>query len=559
VPEGFVRVVERALDSDPGRRYRSVGELEQGLRESLDRSANLPAADAATAVLPRPGAKFGLPFVAAAAALLILVVGLIVWTRRSADVVAPQPATRVAVLPFRDLSSDRAAPYLADELTDQLISTLGQIRSLQVPSLTSVMQFRDRSASIAEIARQLRVDDVVEATLLVVRGADGKPDRVRINARLIAAGSDTQIWAQEFERSLGDTLALQAEVAHAIASGISAVLTPAERRRLSQVRPTTPAANEAYYQGLHYLSQSSADGQRAVEAFRRATALDPNHAGARAGLARGLFTLGFLGAMTHQEARVLALAEVNRALELDPDSAEAAAALADLRFYYDWDWAGAERAYRRAIDLNTSFARARSQYARFLAAARRHDEAIAEAARAAELDPMSASAASTRALIFYYASDYQGALDAVGHALQLEPESAGAHFVHSRIEAARGALDEAIAANDRALAIAGDGASNAWRAHRIRLQALSGAVKEARAALARFPADLASRKQRVGSAQLGFVHEALGERARALDLIERALGEREPDLLWLAVDPRADTMKAEPRFEQVLTKLGIPQ
>jgi serine/threonine protein kinase/tetratricopeptide (TPR) repeat protein len=559
VPEGFVRVVERALDADPVRRFRSVGELEQGLRESLDRPAAVPAQATAPAATPQPRRRLGMPFLAAAMALVLLVVALIVWTRRSTSVVAPPSVTRVAVLPFRDISSEPAAPYLADELTDQLISTLGQIGSLEVPSLASVRQFRDRPASMVEIGKELRVDDIVEATLLVVRGKDGGPDRVRINARLIAAGSDSQIWAQEFERSMGDTLALQAEVARAIAEEIRAALTPAERRRLNQVRPTTPAANEAYYQGLHYLSQSSADGQRAVDAFRRATTLDPDHVGAHAGLARGLLALGFAGSITHQEARALALSEANRALALDPDSSEATAALADLRFYYDWDWGGADRSYRRAIALNTSFARARSQYARYLAAAGRGDESIAESVRAVELDPMSASAVSTRALMLYYARDYQGALGAIGHALQLEPGSASAYFVLSRIDAARGALDEAVVANERALAIAGAGSSSSWRAHLIRLQALSGSVDRARAALARLPAEVASRNQRLRFTQLAFVHEALGDRVRAVELFEQALSEREPDLLWLAVDPRADSLRSEPRFEQVLSQLGIPR
>ncbi len=409
VPEGFVRVVERALDSDPIRRYRTIGELEQGLRESLDKPA-LPRADDGAVAASRRERRFAPAFLAAAAALALIVLALLVWTRNPAPLTTPS-VKRVAVLPFRDISSDPATAYLADQLTDQLISTLGQIGSLQVPSLTSVMPYRERSATVAEIGKELRVDDIVEATMSVVRGQNGTPDRVRINARLIAAGSDSQIWAQQFERSLGDTLALQAEVALAIAEGIRAVLTPAESRRLSQTRPTTPAANEAYYQGLHLLSQSSSDGYSAVDAFQRATTLDPDHAGAHAGLARGLMTLGFLGAMTHQEARARALSEANRSLALDADSAEAHAVLADLRFYYDWDWAGADQAYRRAIALNGSFARARSQYARYLAASRRGVESIAEAVRAVELDPMSASAVSTRALILYYARDYEGALE----------------------------------------------------------------------------------------------------------------------------------------------------
>ena len=222
VPENFVRVVDQALDADPIRRYRSVGELEQGLRESLERPAATPALATAPATTPKRGLRLGMPFLAAAAALVLLVAALIVWMRSSAPVAAPPAVTRVAVLPFRDISSEPLAPYLADGLTDQLISTLGQIGSLQVPSLTSVVQFRDRPASMVEIGRQLRVDDIVEATLLVVRGKDGGPDRVRINARMIAASSDSQIWAQTFERSMGDTLALQADVARAIAEGVRA-------------------------------------------------------------------------------------------------------------------------------------------------------------------------------------------------------------------------------------------------------------------------------------------------------------------------------------------------
>jgi serine/threonine protein kinase/tetratricopeptide (TPR) repeat protein len=562
ISEAFIRVVERALDSDPVRRYRSVGDLERALRESLDPT---PAVVPTPPVSERPvstGAsarrRLRAVFVVAAVSLLLLAAAFVSWMRLAAPAGGPT-ATRVAVLPFRNVSPSSAAPYLADELTDQLISTLGQIGSLQVTSLTSVLPFRDHSATIPEIGQKLRVDDVVEATLLVVPDQNGRPDRVRVNARLISAGTDTQIWAQTFERSLGDTLALQADIARAIAEGIRAVLTPEERNRLQQTIATTSAANDAYFQGQHFLSQSGSDGLRAVEAFRRATELDPQHAGARAGLARGLLTLASIGAMTHAEARSLALAEANRAIAVEPDSGEVHAVLADLHFYYDWDWVGADRSYRRAIALNSSFARARSQYARYLAAARRSQQSVAEAARAVELDPMSASAVSTKALMLYYARDYSGAFAAIQQAIQLEPGSGSAYFVLARIESGRNATDHAIVANERALELAGDNAATGWRTHLIRLQALAGAQNEARAALERLPASIASKHQRISNTQLALVHLALGDRTATLDLLERATDERDPDLLWLGVDPRVDALRGDPRFERVLMRIGVPR
>jgi tetratricopeptide (TPR) repeat protein len=310
---------------------------------------------------------------------------------------------------------------------------------------------------------------------------------------------------------------------------------------------------------VNYLSQSSADGQRAVDAFRRATSLDPNHAAAHAGLARGLFTLGFLGTTSHQEARVMALTEVNRALAIDPDSAEAHAARADLQFYYDWDWAGAEHSYKRAIDLNGSFARARSQYARFLSAAGRSENAVLQASQATEIDPTSASAASTRAMALYYAGDYPGASQAIEHALALESGSASAYLVQSRIDEARGDLAAALLAAERALAIAGDGASTAWRVHVIRLRALLGEREKARTALGQLSSDVAAGRRRVSTMQFALAHAALGDREQALQFFERALEEREPDMLWLAVDPRVQALRSEPRLQQVVGKLGIPR
>jgi serine/threonine protein kinase/Tfp pilus assembly protein PilF len=554
-PEAFVRAVERALDPDPARRYRTVGELEAALRDAI---VPAPAGvDGSSPSRARGAARWlRLPYVAIAASLALVIAALIVWTRSPEPGFSTPGVTRVAVLPFRDLSTVSTPPSLADALTDQLISTLGQIRSIQVTSLSSVLQFKNGAEPIPLVARRLRVDDVVEGTLTVTQAPDGKPDRVRIRARLVAAGTDSTIWSQEFERSFGDTLGLQSDVARAIAEGIRAVLTPEEHRRLEPARPTTPEANEAYFLGLHYLSRSSSDAQKAVDAFRRATTLDPDHAGAHAGLARGLMALGFVGSIFHQEARTLASAEVQRAIGLDPDSSEAHAVLADLQFYYDWDWAGAESSYQRAIALNTSFARARSQYARYLAAAGRGQESIDEATRASDLEPTSASAVSTRALMQYYARDYAAAMRTIDHALRLEPAAASLHFVRARVLAARGEIDEAIASNGRALELSEGAAAPSWRAHQIMLEALAGRRDAARSALAALRADAHAANARLGGAHLAYVHEALGERDAALTLFERAANERDPDILWLSVDPRVDVLRQQPRFVQVLARVS---
>jgi tetratricopeptide (TPR) repeat protein len=380
---------------------------------------------------------------------------------------------------------------------------------------------------------------------------------VRVNARLVSAGGSV-VWSRTFDRLLGETLALEAEVARDVASGVQATVTPEEHLRLTQVRATTPSAEQAYFKGLHQLHQLGADNLRAaIEAFRRAIELDPNYAEAHAALARAHITMGFMRITSQAEARVSALAAASRAAELDPASAAAHEVLADLKFFYDWDWPGAEASYRRAIDLSPSSDRAHSQYARFLIARGRSAAAREEAERAVALDPISAGARSAQALVLYYIRDYDRALDASAQALQLDPGSAGVYFVQSRIHAARGSLVDAVAANERAIAQAGR-ASTGWRAHLILLQALAGKRDEARAALRTLSEEVTAQNERIGPGQLAYIEAALGNRDGALDHLEAAAKERDSDLLYLAVDPRVDSLRGEPRFKRLIALLGSP-
>ncbi|MGB2713555.1 MAG: protein kinase [Vicinamibacterales bacterium] len=557
LPPSFVQVVERALDADPAKRYRTAGEMEVALREGAIRfqSPTVTSQPWWRTVVRTPE----LASLIIAGLALLAAVAAIVWSGRGG--VAPPPATSppitsIAVLPLADVSGASASPHLAEALTDQLIATLGQIKAIRVASRTSVMQFKDSKAASDNVFAKLGVDAAIEGTVNTSRGPGGV-ERVRVNARLVEA-SGAVVWSRTFERGLGDALALEAEVARAIAEAVHAVLTPAETRRLTQVRTTNAAAEQAYFQGLYQLNQLGADNMRAsVAAFQRAIELDAAHAPAYAGLARAHITLGFMRVISQAEARASALAAASRAVTLDADSSTAHEVLADLKFYYDWDWDGAESEYQTAIELNPSSDRAHSQYARFLIARGRSAAAIAEAERAVTLDPLSPSAASTQALMLYYTGAHDRALAEASRALQLDPGSPGVYFVMSRIQAARGALADAMAANERAVDLAGRAATG-WRAHLIVLLARAGRKDEARAALRRLTTDVASRHERIGPGQLAYIHTALGEHEPALQFLERAAEERDSDLLWLAVDPRVDPLRREPRFQNLLKVLGLP-
>jgi serine/threonine protein kinase/tetratricopeptide (TPR) repeat protein len=555
LPASFVLAVERALEPDPMARYRSAGEMERALAGSL-------AGTTHPEVAPAPRRRFVRPAAALAAAAVLVVaviVGAIVWSRGGTPVrpIASRTITSIAVLPLSDLSDPPVSPHFADALTDQLITTLGQIASLRVASRTSVLPFKETKPPVAQIFEALQVDALVEGTVNVSAGAGGGPARLRLNIRVIEAGGAV-LSSRVFERVLGETLVLEAEMSEAIAAGVRATVTPAEHDRLAQARRTDPAAEQAYFLGLYHLNQAGADHMRtAIRALVRATELDAAHSAAHAALARAHITLGFMRLTSQNEARASALAAATRAAALDPASSEAHEVLADLKFYYDWDWQGADASYREAIALNPSSARAHSQYARYLAARRRTSEALEAAERAAVLDPLSTNAASTLALTHYYMRDYERARAAAARAIELDPGAAGPHFVLARIQLARGAIAEARVANARAVQLAGRPATG-WLAHEIVLQAHAGEAERAQAALRQLTATVEARRERLGPGQLAYIEVALGHHEGALALLERAADDRDTDVLWLAVDPRVDPLRGEPRFQQLLALLGIP-
>ena len=459
--------------------------------------------------------------------------------------------------PMTDLSHPQQAAYLADGLHDQLITTLGQIQSLRVMSRTSVMRFKGSHASAGEIAKQLGVDAVLESTMVSTEsGSAGSPGRVRVNASLMTAGASTPLWSETFERPVGDLLALEAEVARAIAASVRATITPGESARLNRLQQTNPAAEAAYFQGRVELAGYGADSaSRALDAFKRALKVDSNYAAAHAGAAYAYIVLDANRVMTHQKARAMALTHARRALELRDDLAEAHATMADIEFFYNWNIAGAEEEYRRSLDLNPSLTSARAHYAEFLAATDRFDESLIQAERAETLGP--GDAPTLTGLLLYYKRDYPAAEKAIRAALIPRADNAGLHVLLGRVSEAQARMTDAVEATRVAMQLSGSIVP--LRVQMIRLEALSGHRDRARESLRDLKAVTSHRSQQIESRDLAYILLAFGDVDGALDAFERALEERDPTMVWLGVDPRLEALRPYPRFTAMLKQLGLPE
>ncbi len=465
--------MRRCLEKAPERRFQSARDLAFALRES-------PSVGSALAAVPPVPARRGtiLKVAAGVVALAMAVAVALDAGRVRERLFGARESSRLrslAVLPLQNLSGDPAQDYFADGMTDALTASLAQIRSVKVISRTSAMQYKGTKQRLRDIARELGVEAVVEGSF--TRSGDS----VRITAELVQGASETHLWARSFERELGDVLALQGEIAGAIAGQIEAELTVDERSRLAPKRPVAAKAYEAYLRGRFLLDEGSEEGLRgAREQFERALALQDDYAAAHAGIASYYAVLPFYSSQAPAEVFPKARAAAQKAVELDETLPEAHASLAYIRAYYEWDWAGADREFRKALDLRPNFADAHFSYSRFLAASGRMPEAIAEIRKAEELDPRELSLRANRALLSYFqgalrrsargaGGDQPGRAQArggsLGHRADVRREGDGDGSAR-RAQAGHGAVAEPehqdlARARERALRAAGTGARGA--------------------------------------------------------------------------------------------------
>ena len=490
--------------------------------------------------LPAPRVKrfFGAgAFLVAAAAVFILA------ARFSPG---SEPVHSVAVMPLEDLNADTSTAYVADGITDQLITDLAQGGVLQVINRRTMMAYRGSGKTPREIASALHTDAVVSGTIQVFG------DTVHMTAQLVLARDDRAIWAQTFEGSRGDLLRMQREAARALTRQMKIALAP-NSRSLPAAKGMNPDALDLYIRGRYYWNKRGPGLLRSIELFTQALDIDPEFALAWSGMADAYVQLGYASLLAPSDAFPKARAAAAKAIARDSTLAEPHATLAFVKLYYDWDWKGAQAEFDRALQLNPSYATGHEWYALYLAAMGRFDEARAQALRAQELDPLATAIGGTAGWVQYYAGRNAEAGAELDIVLRQDTAFALGHFY-------RGRAYEAAGDNAAALAqYAATGPLHGWVptiAAEGHVYGRQNRTAEANSVLRRL--DSLSRKQYVTAYGVALVHAGLGQRDSAFAWLNRGLQERTHWMVWLNRDPRWQSLRADARFKHLTLLMKLP-
>ncbi|MFX0199844.1 MAG: tetratricopeptide repeat protein [Candidatus Hodarchaeota archaeon] len=456
----------------------------------------------------------------------------------------------IAVLPLKNLSGDPKQEYFVDGMTEALITDLGKIEALRVISRTSAIHYKNTNKPLSQVAKELNADAVVEGSVMCVG------EKVRITAQLIKAQPEHHLWSETFEHVLSDILTLQSKVAQTIANEISVKLTPTEQKRLSTTRPVNPEAYEFYALGRYLLNNGSLQDQKMrLVYFQMAFEEDPNYALAYSGLAGSYNNLGNYGFHPPHEVSPKAKAAALKALEFDDELAEAHTELAFVKMNYDWDWAGAESEFKRAIELNPGAVRPHLLYAWYLSALGRFSEGLARMEQALRLHPFSRSLNINYGWHLHVARQYDRAITQFRKTIEMDSTFSFSHQFFGLVYEQKRMYKEAIAEFQRALSLSEytRGSTLAALGHAY---AISGDTGEAKRILNDL---LEQSKQRyISSYDMAVFYAGLGEKDEAFTWLEKAYEQRDGWLAgWLKVDPRFDNLHDDQRFIELLKKIGL--
>jgi TolB-like protein/DNA-binding winged helix-turn-helix (wHTH) protein/Tfp pilus assembly protein PilF len=531
----------RYIETVPRRGYRFIAEVRELGGSATDNG------------VVRPRRRYRRPAFAIAGLVVLLAASILtlpVWNRLRSS--GPETIQSLAVLPLRNLSGDPAQDYFAEGMTEALITDLARIPSLKVISRTSIMQYKDSHKRLPQIARELGVDGVVEGSVL------RSGDRVRITAQLVRGATDRHIWAASYERDLRDLVTLEDGVSRSIAGQIRKQIAPRARQELASAATVSPQAREDYLKGRYFWNRRNEAGYlKAVEYFQAAVGGDPQYAQAYAGLADAYALLGSIPGPKTQRDKTMPMAKQTAltALNLDDSLPDAHTSLAFVEMHYEWKFREAEREFRRAIDLDPNYSTAHQWYALDLVAMGRMDEAVAEIKRARQTDPLSAIVNTDAAEILYFDRNYDEALRQARATVEMDPNFAHAHRVMARIYDQKHMFPEAIAEGKQAAALSGD---DTWMLLELaHTYLLAGKKAEMQNCLSRV-ASLSPGGTLPDVGTTVEIYAELGQIDRALQLLDSQYRRREGGLILLNADPCCNSLKSDPRFQQLLQRIGLP-
>jgi TolB-like protein/Flp pilus assembly protein TadD len=534
----FERIVRRCLEKDRGKRYQNAREIVRDLQAVQSGNA------IGTNIERR---RKGIPWIAAGIVGIVLVIAFFVFWP------GPSPSIErksIAVLPFKNLAEERENEYFSDGMTEDIIAQLSKIGDLKVISRTSVMQYKNSTKSLREIARELNVATVLEGS---VRRAD---NQIRIVAQLIDARNDEHIWADTYDRESTKIFAIQTDVAERIAEALQAKLSPSERERLGEKGTTNLAAYNSYLKAqFHWNKITKEDVRSAITYYSDAIQNDRGYARAYAGLSiayslTAFFSFDFLPA---QEAVTKGRDAALKALEVDPNLAEAHTALGYILRTFDWNFPGAEVEFRKSIELDPNYSIARDFYALLLAALGRFDEAIAQSDRAAELDPLSIEIVNSHARVYYYARRYDEAIRLARKEFEIDPECRPAHGLLGSLYEMKQMKKEALTEITLSRSISGadyegytrrsdSTASTDWGSYWIRQYTITEAL---------------CRQNRFPYIVLAVVATRAGKREKAIEALQKSFQKREGSLVYLNVDPLFESLRSDPRVIAILKGMNL--
>ncbi len=551
-PAELGRIISKALEKDPGSRYQTAAELKADLQRLKSETAGVAGMRLALLWWAREAAMRRRWVLAGVAVVLVgilaVLAGLNVGGLRDRllrGAAAPRIQS-LAVLPLANLSGDPNQEYFADGMTEELITNLAKISALKVISRTSMMQYKGTKKPLPQIAKELNVDALIEGSVLR-EGA-----QVRITAQLIQAATDQHLWAETYQRDLRSILALQGEIASAIADKVRAAVTPTERTRLASARPVNPEAYEAYLKGMqHWYRLTPEDLDAAVEYFELALKKDPNSAPAYSGLALVWIGRQQMAYTTPREAAPKAKAAALKAIELDSTLAQAHSALAIVKGFHEWDWADAEAECKRAIELNPNYPDARVTYSNYLVFMKRPEEAMAQIQRALELDPLNAFFQAFYGLDLQMVGRNDEAVAEFRRALRTSPRLP---FARNNIALSffnKGMYADSLA--ERKAEFAGDRELEEALTQGFAQSGYRGAMRRAADILA-----ARSRRTYVGPTGIACLYMTAGEKERTLEWLEKAFEARDSNLPYVSAKPTYDPLRSDPRFQDLLRRMNFP-